>query len=144
MNDYKTKSENKNTTNEYRHFLESNFLEVKRLFTLIYQNYIDDAKRYKTRRYHLPKGITENYSVNINGKNFYDQPIDSNIKRSAEIRKLTTGHGEDYTTQCLLDYDTKNHYRLTTVGLKKQKELDAYPKPAQQIEFVGQLKNDDG
>ena len=31
----------------------------------------------------------------INEKNFYDLPIDSNIKRSEEIRKLTTGQGED-------------------------------------------------
>ena len=112
-------------------------MEVKRLFVLIYQNHNDNAKRYKTRRYHLPKGIIENYSVNINGKNFYDQPIDSNIKRSAEI---TTGHGEDYTTQCLLDYDIKNHYSW----FEKTKELDAYPKPAQQIEFVERLKNDHG
>ena len=31
-NEYKTKSENKNTRNEYRYFLESNFVGVKRLF----------------------------------------------------------------------------------------------------------------
>ena len=31
-NEYKTKSENKNTTNEYRYFLESNFVGVNRLF----------------------------------------------------------------------------------------------------------------
>ena len=34
--------------------------------------------------------------------------------------------------------------KIITVGLRKQKELDAYPKPAQQIEFVERLKNDDG
>ena len=75
--------------------------------------------------------------IKLEGKNFYDQPIDSNIKRSAEI---TTGHGEDYTTPCLLDYDIKNHYSW----FEKTKELDAYPKPAQQIEFVERLKNDHG
>ena len=36
-------------------------------------------------------------------KNFYDQAIDSDIKRYEETRKLTTGQGEDYTTGCLLD-----------------------------------------
>ena len=40
----------------------------------------------------------------INGKNFYDHPVDSDIKRCEEIKKLTTGQGEDYTTRCLLDY----------------------------------------
>ena len=41
----------------------------------------------------------------INGKNFYDQAIDSHIKPYGEIRKLRTGQGEDYTTGCLLYYD---------------------------------------
>ena len=36
-NEYKTKSENKNTTNEYRYFLKSNFVGVNRLFVLVYK-----------------------------------------------------------------------------------------------------------
>ena len=53
----------------------------------------------------------KNYNVTINGKNVYEQPIDFDIKRYEEIRKLTTGHGEDYTIACLLDYDyIKNHF----------------------------------
>ena len=48
---------------------------------------------------------------------------------------------EDYTTECLLDYEfIKNYYRLIAVDLSRQKELDADPKAIQQIEFVGQLK----
>ena len=43
-----------------------------------------------------------NYDVIINKKNFYDQEIDSDIKRYAGIRKLTTGQGEDYTTGCFI------------------------------------------
>ena len=35
-NKYKTKSENKITTNEYRHFLESNLVGVNRLFVLVH------------------------------------------------------------------------------------------------------------
>ena len=43
----------------------------------------------------------------------YDQPIDSDIKLYEQIKKLTTGKGDGYTTRCLLDYDyNKNHYRL--------------------------------
>ena len=34
-NEYKTRSENKNMTSEYRYFLESNFVNVKRLLLLI-------------------------------------------------------------------------------------------------------------
>ena len=74
-------------------------------------------------------------------KNLYDQAIDFDIKRQKEIRKLTTGQGEDYTTGYLLDYDyIKNHYRLIVIDLSRQKELDADPKAIQQVEFVGQLK----
>ena len=71
----------------------------------------------------------------INGKNFYDQAIDSDIKQYEEIRKLITQQGEDYTTGCLLDYDyIKNLYRLI-----RQRELDADAKAIQQIEFVWHL-----
>ena len=43
----------------------------------------------------------------------------------------------------MFDYEyVKNHYRLVAVDLSKQKELDADPKAIQQIELVGQLKND--
>ena len=38
------------------------------------------TKRYKARRYYLPKGVNKNGNVIINGKNFYDQPIDSDKK----------------------------------------------------------------
>ena len=70
-----------------------------------------------------------------------EEAIDSDIKQYKEIRKLTRGQGEDYTTGCLLDYNyVKNHYRLITVNLSTQKDLDVDPKAIQQIEFVGQIK----
>ena len=37
----------------------------------------------------------------ISGKNVYSQAIDSDIKQYEEIRKLTTGQGEEYTAGCL-------------------------------------------
>ena len=73
------------------------------MFVLVYSNNDNNAKRFKAKGYYLPKGIIKNYNVIIIGKNFYDQAIDSGIKRYEEIRKLTTGQGEDYTTGCLLD-----------------------------------------
>ena len=42
----------------------------------------------------MPKSINKNYDVIINGENFFDQPIDSDIKRYKKIRKLTTRQGE--------------------------------------------------
>ena len=65
----------RNTTNEYRYFFESYFVGA----ILVYSNVGDNAKRYKYRRYYLPKGVIKNYKVIINGKIFYDQRIDSDV-----------------------------------------------------------------
>ena len=77
-NEYKTKSENKSKTNEYRYLLESDFVAFNRSFVLVYENQDVNAKRFRTRRYYFPKDILKN-NVIINGKTFYDQPIDSDI-----------------------------------------------------------------
>ena len=139
-NKYKTKSDNKNRTNKFRYLLESNFVAVNRLFVVVYSNEDDASNRFKAKRYYLPKPIINNYKVIINGKNFYEQPIDCDIKQYEEIRKLTTGQDEDCTAGCLLDYDyIKNQYWLTAVDLSRQKELGADPKAIQQIKFVRQL-----
>ena len=66
--------------------------------------------------------MDDNYNAIINGKNFYDQPVDYEIKRYEDIRKLTTEQGEDYTTGCLVGYDyIKNHYRIIAVDLSRKK-----------------------
>ena len=67
-NEYKTKSENKNTTNELRYFLELNFIGINRLFVLVYANEAKNAERFKARKYYLEKGIIKNYNVIINRK----------------------------------------------------------------------------
>ena len=98
----------------------------------------------KNQRYYLPKGIIKNFNVIINGKSFFDQPINFDAKQFQEITKLTTGKRDDYTTSCLIDYDCiKNHYRLKADDLNGKKELDADPKAIQLIEFVGKLKKQD-
>ena len=51
-NEYKTKNEHKNTTNEYRCFVESNFIGVDRLFMLIYLNRDNDVIRLKAQTYY--------------------------------------------------------------------------------------------
>ena len=68
---------------------------VNRLFVLIYSNQNDSVTRFNVKKYYLPKCIIKNYNEIVTGKNFYDQPIDSDIKEYEEIRKLTTGQGED-------------------------------------------------
>ena len=90
------------------------------------------------KKYFLPRGKIKNYNVLIDGRNFYDQPINYIIKQYDEVRKVLTGYGDDYTTCCLLDYAYfKNYYRLIAVDLSKQKALDAGPRAIQQIVFQG-------
>ena len=74
-------------------------------------------------------------------KIFYDQPIDDSIKQYDEIRKISTGQGDDYTTGCLLDFAYfENNYRLIAADLCKQKALDADSRVIQQIIFTGKIK----
>ena len=50
------------------------------------------------------------------------------------IRKITTGQGDDYTTGCLLEYPYfKDNYKTIAKDLSKQKTLDADPKAIHQI-----------
>ena len=79
-----------------------------------------------------------NYNVKIDGRNFYDQPINGQIRQYDEIRKTATGKGDNYATGCLLAYKYfKDFYQLVAIDLSKQKELDADPRAIQQIEFFG-------
>ena len=76
----------------------------------------------------------------INSKNFFDQPINSNLKTYDNIRKISTGKGDDYTTGCLLDYIYfKKFYKIIAIDLSKQQALDADPKAIQQINFTANL-----
>ena len=79
----------------------------------------------------------------IDGKNFFDQPIDSMTKTYENIRKIATGQGEDYTIGYLLEYSHfKNHYKLIAIDLSKQQALDADPREIQQINFTANLNRD--
>ena len=76
----------------------------------------------------------------INGKNFFDQPIKNNKVTYENIRKISTGQGDDYTTGCLLDYSYfMDTYKMIAVDLSKQHVLDADPKAIQQINFTANL-----
>ena len=66
--------------------IESNFVGVKRLFVLVYTNEGGNAKRFNAKKYYLAKGIIKHYNVITNGKNFYEQAVDSDINRYEEIR----------------------------------------------------------
>ena len=54
--------------------------------------------------------------------------------------KIATGHGDDYSTGCLIDYSYfMDTYKIIAVGLSKQQALDADPRAIQQINFTANL-----
>ena len=60
----------------------------------------------------------------INGKNFFDQPVNNNLRTYDSIRKSSTGQGDDYTTAFLLDYNyCSNYYKMRAIDLSKQQTL---------------------
>ena len=90
-----------------RELLDSGCQGVKRLFVLAYDNTEGNNQvsfdSYK--KYFLPRVKIENYNIELDGINFYDQPINDSVKQNDEIRKISTGQGDDYTTGCLLDFN---------------------------------------
>ena len=97
--------------------------------------------RNSYRKYSVPRVDTASYNMLIDGRNFYDQPINDSIRKYDEIRKIATGKEDNYATGCLLDYEYfKKNYQLIAIDLSKQRELDADQQAIQQIEFIGMLK----
>ena len=115
---------------------------VKRLFVFAYFIAADAANNEagikNRRKYFLPRGEINNYSVLADGRNFYDQPINDLIKQDDELRRVSTWQGDDYITGCFLDYAYfKDNYRLLAVDLSKKKALNSASRAIQQIVFQG-------
>ena len=65
----------------------------------------------------------------IDRRNFYDQPIDHLIKQYENITKVSTGQGDNYATECIIDYAYFiDNCRLIAVDWSKQKALDTAPR----------------
>ena len=79
-NEYQTKIETRNLdNNNFTRFpLDAAFQGVRRLFVLAFNNTDGNANKVKRNshtKYFLPRVNTTNYNVLIDGRNFYDQPI---------------------------------------------------------------------
>ena len=125
-NEYKTKGKTENPhANSFKYIsLDPSFQGVNRLFVMAYDAADNQPTRDGRRKYYLPRIDLKKYNVIIDGRNFYDNPIESDIEKYRELKKVLTGKGEDYTTGSLLDYDYFiKHYKLIAADLSKQKEL---------------------
>ena len=69
--------------NQYLDFLiDPSFQGVNRLFVLLFEN--DDDRKVHTRFY-LPKVEIKDYKVMIDGKNFFDRPVESDRRTYENI-----------------------------------------------------------
>ena len=136
-NKYLSKPELLRRNPNLNYLIEPSFQGVNRLFVLAFEN---DTQRTSHSGYYLPKVEIKDYNITINGENFFDQPIKNKKITYDNIRKITAGYGDDYTTGCLLDYlyfaDT---YKMIAVDLSQQQALDASPRAIQQINFTANL-----
>ena len=116
-NEYKSKiqTETHDPNNLKRSLLNASFQGVNRVFVAAFDNSDGNNKieMNSHRKYVLPRINLTKFNVLIGGRNFYDQQISDKIRKYDELRKVTTGKGEDYTAGCLLDYEYfKNHYNI--------------------------------
>ena len=112
------------------------------MFVFVYARGNNVTNENSYRKYFLPRLKIKNYNIEIDGRNFYDQSINDLIKQYDEVRKISTGQGDDYTTGCLLDFAYfENNYRLIAIDLSKQKALDTDPKSIKQAIFTSQAAN---
>ena len=104
----------------------------------------DDDSWEIHKQYYLPTVEIKYYNLKIYGKTFFDQPIKDDLKTYNNIKKISADQGNDYTTECLLNYPYKKYYKLVAIDLSKQQKLDANPKEMQEINFTIILERAEG
>ena len=73
------------------------------------------------------------------GRNFFDEPVKTNLRAFDNIWKIATGQGDNYATGCLLDYPLFQKLLQDDIN-SLSKEQD--PKVTLQINFTGNLKRE--
>ena len=133
-NKYRCKPELLAQNPNLNHFFEQSVQGVNRHFVLELEN---DTQRTLHSGYYLPNVEIKDYNIMINGEKLFDQPKKDYKVTYENIRKITSGQGDDYTTDCLLDYPYfKDSYKMIAIDLSKQKPLDADRRVIQQINFT--------
>ena len=122
------------------YLIEPSFQGVNRHFVLAFEHNNDNDWKASNKKYYIPNVEIKDYNVMTDGKNFFDEPVKNDKVTYENIRKITIGQGDDYTTGCLLDYTYfKKYYKMIAADLSKQQALDADPKAIQQINFTANL-----
>ena len=88
-NEYKTKEINENAdANVFKYInLDYSFQGVNRLFVMTYNKENGQPTRNGQQKYYLPRIDLEKYKVIIDERNFYDNPVESDIEKYRELKK---------------------------------------------------------
>ena len=91
-----------NEEKHIRELLDSSYRGSKRLFVFAYDNATGDYQVSvdSFKKYFFPRVKLDNYNIEIDWRNFYDQPINDSIKWYDELKKVSIRQGDDYTTGC--------------------------------------------
>ena len=93
-NEYKTKEQNEDAdANVFNYInLDPSFQGVNRLFVMGYSRADNNQPTRNGRtKYYLPRIDLEKYNVIIDGRNFYDNPIESDIEKYRELNDWKRG-----------------------------------------------------
>ena len=92
-NEYKTKqlnatADDNNPANSVRYInLDPSFQGVNGLFVMAYNSKNGQPTRNGQRKYYLPRIDLNKYNVIVDGRNFYDNPIENNIEKYRALKK---------------------------------------------------------
>ena len=94
-NNYKIIFKSYNENEYIRGRLDASLQGINKLFVLSYAHGNNITNENSYRRYFPPRLKINNYNIEIDGTNFYDQPIKDLVKQYDEGRKKSTGQGDD-------------------------------------------------
>ena len=88
--------------------LGSSYQGVKRSLNFAYDTTAgdDQVSVDSYQKYLLLKVKNENHNIEIDGRNFHDQPNNNSIKQYHVVRKVSTGQGDDYWILLILKKNT--------------------------------------
>ena len=126
---YKSSIKNSDKDRYFNYLVDPKFQGANRLFALPFEN---EDNRTSHSTYYLLKVEIQDYNVMNDGKNFFNQPINSDFKTNENVRRTATGQRYEYTAGFLLDCSYfKENYRMIAIDLSKQQALDAGPRAIQ-------------
>ena len=100
--------------------IDPTFTNANRLFVLTFEN---EDNRTSFSKYYVPKVEIKNFNVSVDGKPLFEIPV--KYKEDVYEPIIEMSKNNDYTTGNSLDDEYfKDHYRLITIDLSKQIELE--------------------